>query len=465
MPLSEADALSVASRMLKLRDEELTHLNMIHAYLRGRICKLYIPKGANSEYRELVAMSRWNVMTLVVNAVAQNLFAEGYRGATASENAQVWSVWQANRMDARQAQMYRAALTYGFGYATVLPGSLGGASQPVITPFSPRSLTAAYADPANDEWPLYAISVSHGLDAAAKPQTTVRLFDATNVYRMTVGEGGTAPAFMGADEHGLGVTPVVRWRNEYGDVDDGSQGEVEPLIPLQDQLNQTTWGLLIAQQYAAFRQRWAIGMQIGEDENGNPKEPFNAAVNRLWVNEDGSGKFGEFEQTDLSGYLESRDSTLRFVSATAQVPPQALMAGSSTIANISAEGLAAIEAGLQRKVAERKVSFGESDEQLLRLCGKAMGDEQAWEDTSAQIIWRDTESRSLAQVADALGKMATMLAIPPQALWERLPGVTPMDVDRWKEMAQDGDAIAALERMINAEPAGQRVDTGAPTGL
>jgi hypothetical protein len=90
-----------------------------------------------------------------------------------------------------------------------------------------------------------------------------------------------------------------------------------------------------------------------------------------------------------------------------------------------------------------KTSFGESVEQLMRLASRAAGDMDGWEDTSAQVMWRDTESRSLAQVADALGKMAQMLSIPPRALWERIPGVTEQDLERWEAMADKEDGMAA----------------------
>lgn len=206
-------------------------------------------------------------------------------------------------------------------------------------------------------------------------------------------------------------------------------------------------------------------MAIAEDETGNPVEPLNAAVNRLWQAESPDARFGEFSETNLGGYLGSRESTLRLISSIAQIPPHAI-ASSGAIANLSAEALAAIEAGLQRKVADRKTGFGESVEQMLRLAGLAAGDQAAWRDIEAQVVWRDTESRSLAQIADALGKMAQMLQIPPRALWERIPGVTDQDLQRWEELAREADAMGRLEQLMNrevedAEPGRASADTTA----
>lgn len=460
MALSEADAVKTAAELLKVRRAEGERLDLIRDYLRGKVCRIYVPRSATQEYRALVDQSRINIMPLVVTAVAQNLFADGYRPARASDNAAAWGIWQANRMDARQAGIYRASLAYGVSYATVLPGR----PQPVIRPYSPRELTAVYDDPINDEWPVYALGVRSTVDGGRRV-LKLRLLDESTVYELTAGEDeGGSPTFVRSYAHDLGVTPVVRYLNEYGDIDDGSQGEVEPLMPLQDQIQQTTFGLLMAQHYAAFRQRWATGMAIAEDETGTPIEPFNAAVNRVWQNESPDGKFGDFQETDLSGYLSSRKATLSIISAIAQVPPHALLV-SDGISNLSAEALAAVESGLQRKVGERKTSFGESDEQLLRLASLAAGDRAGWADTSAQIRWRDTESRSLAQVADALGKMATMLAIPPRALWERIPGVEDQDIRRWEQIADEDGGLAELNRMLresDAQRSREPVDAPAP---
>jgi hypothetical protein len=255
------------------------------------------------------------------------------------------------------------------------------------------------------------------------------------------------------------------------------------MLPAQRQLNQTTFGLLMAQQYAAFKQRWVTGMAIAEDADGNPAEPWNAAVNRVWQSDSPDTRFGEFAETNLGGYLDSRDKTLLYVSSARQIPPHTLVVGNA-VSNVSAEALAALEAGHQLDIGEHKTAFGESVEQLLRLAGLAMDDTDTWDDTSAQVVWRDTTPRSLAQVADALGKLAQLLDVPPRALWERIPGVTETDIKRWELMAEDRDGLGDIAALLappppgadrpavpgleaeaevtDAEPAGTGPDTGVP---
>jgi len=65
-------------------------------------------------------------------------------------------------------------------------------------------------------------------------------------------------------------------------------------------------------------------------------------------------------------------------------------------------------------------------------------------------------SRSLAQAADALGKMAQMLGVPVEMLWEQIPGWTEQDVERAKALAQQEGGMAALIQHLSmgAAPAG-----------
>lgn len=484
---------NVAQYLLAARRAEAYRLSEIHEYVKNRVLDIYVPKKATDEYKKLVDQSRFNILPLLVNSLANNFFIDGYRsGRKTRENSPVWdAVWQPNRLDARQAGLWRPALQYGFSYATVLPGKLNGKDSAVITPWSPRRVTALYEDPINDEWCRYFLTVGTArptfTDKGTEMVTPISVYDdhwrytldmpagmvATQVYTpQGFGQPWTAEIQVNTDkvkaeEHGLNVPPLVRFMDSFGDMDDGPEGVVWPMLPAQRQLNQTTFGLGMAELYSAFKQRWVAGLELQEDENGTPIEPFNIAVDRLLQAEDADTKFGEFGQTDLTGYLDSRDKTLLFIASVRQIPPHTLVVGNA-VSNISAEALAALEAGHQQDIAEHKTSFGESAEQMMRLAGKAMGDTAAWEDTSAQVRWRDTTPRSLAQVADALGKIATMLQVPPEELWAMLPDTTDQDIARWTatKAANDAkaDSMAKLGGILSdAQSRGQRAIAAAPS--
>lgn len=435
------EVVSWTRRLLDVRKAERDSLDKVHTYWHGEQPLPVVPRGTPTEIRRMAQMSRVNVLPLVVDVPAQSLYVVGYRQDGAGEDVPAWEIWQANKLDAHQTGVHRAALAYGTSYALVLPGD----PHSVVRGVSPRSMTTLYGE--DPEWPVAALEVRE----TDTNQTTYRLYDEMNVWLLEEdAEGKPAgerwnPVLTGSSAHGAGVCPVVRFRN-HDDLDGDITGEIEPLIPLQDQIDFTTFDLMVAQHFTAFRQRYIMGW-LAPDEAAKVK----ASASRLLTFEDPDVKVGEFGQTDLAGYLESRESTLQHLAIISQVPPHYLL---GKLVNLSAEALAAAEAGQRRKIAEREVLFGESWEQVLALAGRLEGLETT---EGAQVRWRDTEARALASTVDALGKMAQMLSIPPVVLWEKIPGWTQQDVERAKAEAADADAIgsltALLDRQMGSEPA------------
>ena len=436
MLIDPEEASTIAAGLMKVRNSEYRSLDLIHDYVEGEIDPQYVPRDAAVEFRQIVRQSRVNVLPLVVDTIAQSLYVDGYRAKQSEENAPAWDQWQANRMDARQTGVHRAALTYGAAYVMVAPGDQG----PAWSPFSPRDMTAVYKDAVNNEWPEYALIVRES--GGALELVVVAPYER---YLFTAKNADSTPEFVGSEVHGVPWTPVVRFVNQYT-LDDDPRGEIEPLIPLQGQANSLTFGLGMAAQFAAFRQKWVTGFEVERDSTGRPVEPFKSGVDKLFIGESPDTRFGDFNSADLNGYVDARQSVLRIMATIAQVPPHHL--GGATIANLSAEALASLEVQQSRKVAERKSLFGEAWEQTLRLSAYVAGDSEAMADTSAQVIWRDTEARSLASTVDALGKLVTMLGVPPQALWERIPGVTQQDVERWKGEAIVNDPLGQLAALM-----------------
>lgn len=458
-PRSPEELGKLIDQLIAQHKREKFRLDRIALWAAGKANDIYQPSKTTYEFRQLRDQSRFNVLPLVETTVAQSLFIDGYRPTGASgrspsdANLGPWNVWQANRMDARQASIWRPAIRYGWSYAVVTPGE----PHPVITPHSPRSLTTIWNDSLIDEWPIAAMVIRRPLladtagkdpleDVAIDKAARLTIYDRHFKYQVMISESGHWETEKEAHRHGLGVVPVVRFIDEEGqdDPDIVSTGKIEPLIEAQRQLNQISFNLAMALQYGAFRQRYVTGMTIEEDASGNPVEPFNVAVDKLLHAEDAGTKFGEFGQTDPSGYLDARDKVLGFITSVAQIPPHNLITGSG-IANISAEALASLQYSHRSDILEHQQTLGEAAEQMFRLIGLASGDQALWEDMSARVHWRDRTPRSLAQTADALGKMATMLDIPPEALWDRIPDITDQELVEFKRLKDERDQSRVLE--------------------
>lgn len=432
----DKDAATIQARqLLETRKAELVVLDRIRAYWRGKQTLPVVPQAVPLEVRKMATMSRINIIGLVVSVHAQALAVTGYRAEGTGEDAPQWAIWQANKLDARQSGVHRAALGYGAAYTVIMPGE----PTSVIRGVSPRQLTAVYGtDP---DWPVYALESGRVLGGEW------RLYDDEAVYAFRPKDRKAKTPeleFVSASAHGMGVCPVVRFLNII-DVDDEDevQGEVAPLMSLQDQLDFTTFDLLVGQHYAAFRQRYIIGWLAKSEE-----EKLKTSASRLWTFEDppdgpGGVKVGEFGQTDLKGYLDSRLSSVHLAGMVSQTPPQDLV---SDMVNLSADAIAAAEAGANRMNGDRETSFGESWEQTLGIAGQRQGIEAT---DGAQVRWRDSEARSLASTVDALGKLAEMLNVPAEMLWERIPGWTQQDTDRAKALIKEADSIGNLAALLD----------------
>lgn len=427
MALGPDQALRRAKDLAALRAQELLRLDEVRRYWTGRqALPVVIPAAAAPEVRVLARMARVNVVGIVVESLAQSLAVEGFHAKLEERDADVWGIWQANRMDARQSVIHRAVLAYGVAYGVVTPGD----PVPVVRGLSPRKITARY--PGDSDWPEDALEL--------RPDGTWRLYEPELVHTIT-GSGGEPKLWVSSAAHGAGHVPVVRylevqdpdWDDEPADMSQAGQyalnrqviGQVAPLMTVQDQVDLITFNLQVAQHYAAFRQRFVIGW-AAPDEATRVK----MSASTIWTFEDGPDqvKVGDLESTSMDGYLSSRESSFKQAAALSQTPAHELI---GDLVNLSAEALAAAEAGRDRKVADRQTSIGESHEQLLGLAGRLAGVDVP---RDAQVVWRDTSARSFAATVDGLGKLATLLGIPVEELWARIPGVSQQDVDRWRAM-------------------------------
>ncbi|MFD4857334.1 phage portal protein [Streptomyces atratus] len=110
-------------------------------------------------------------------------------------------------------------------------------------------------------------------DGEAPPEdgktVPAKLYDDTYVYELKV--GGAKPEVVSRRKHGMGVCPVVRFTPDI-DLEGRVTGIVEPIIPIQDRVNQSVFDLLVAQTFGSFKVRTIAGMAppIELDADGKP---------------------------------------------------------------------------------------------------------------------------------------------------------------------------------------------------
>lgn len=417
---------------------EQRRLEVIDQWYRWQHEDVVTPRGATNELKSLLQLSKTPWLGLVVTNVAQSMYVDGYRTSEATEAVAPWKLWQANDLDGRQVPVHRAALAYGQAYVTALPAvGADGAQSARLRGVSPRKMLAWYEDPAEDDWPLYAFRDFGG--------GSYRLYDDERVHFLGIEDGKWV--YIEERVHGVGVCPVIRFANML-DLDGRTDGEVEPFIPLAKAIDKTAYDLLLTQHFSSWKVRTIAGMAEPDGQEAENRSKLKLRQDDILIAADPDTKFGTLPETPLDGFIRAYESRIKTLAAASQTPVHAMV---GDLINLSAEALAAARASLDAKVAERRRPFGKAWDQALRLGSYIAGDYEAATDVMAHVTWEDTSIQSLASAADALGKMATMLGVPPQALWSRIPGVTKTDVEEWKLIAeQAGDPLAALVAELGA---------------
>lgn len=413
---------------------------VLRDWARGKHVQPFKPREANKELDALLEKAPVPLIMLIVRILAQSMEVKSYEPGISALKDPLWQIWQSNLMGTRQKRLYKAALWGGQAFVLALPG----VPVPKLRIFSARNMVAVYQDPEADEWPEYA-----GFTEVASPsQFHFNVVDDEKVHRLQMNSDGSGAKYIEEKVHGAGILPVVRYA---GDVDDeGSvMGEVEPLIPIQSNIDQTNFDRLLTQSFASWVIRYITGMAKPETSEDAARAKMVLERDRLLLIENPDAKVGTLEGTALNGYIEARRDSKQDLAATAQVSQKTVLGSQSNNAD-GADAQAAEEASTQRKIHDYTVSFGESHKQLMRLNGELVGLEGAWLDYSGAIEWMNSEIRSLSQVADAFGKMKDQLEIPAEGLWDMIPGVTPERAKQWKDM-RDADPMALVARMIGGD--------------
>lgn len=409
------------------------------------------PKHATREYRELAGRAQSPWLNLIVSAVVQHLYVDDYRRSNENESAQEWQWWQANGMDSRQSAIHRAAVAYGTAYTTVLPGEDDlGNSIPVIRGISPRRMITFYREPEHDEWPHFALR-GDPAKVDGSMGWALRMYDDMSVYYFNSDANGDGLTFIERRDHNLGLCPVVRFNNQL-DLEGRASGEVEPYIPLAGRIDQTTFDRLVVQRFASWKVRTVSGMSMSETVDATGETPeqtkLRLKAEDILVADSPDTKFDTLDETPLDGFTKAKESDVKELASVSQTPAHELL---GVMANLSAEAIAAGRASFDSKVDSTRTGLGESHEQQLRLSSWVMGDKDGFLDRSAQVRWRDTSIRSLAQAADAITKLKEI--VPVEMLLEKMPGFTRQDVDRALSLRAENDSISQLAEILDRQTA------------
>lgn len=471
------------------RADDLRVVTPANRYLRGDHPKPYVPDNADAEFKKLSENSIINLFPLIINSITESCYVEGIRHSKpmlsstsmgeleiSEDIAPEMQVWQKNRMDSRQLSVTRALAGHGIVYGLTRRDER--TQEPRLDFFAADRAATLYGDPVNDTEPEWGMVIKRGL--TNNPQL-MWLFNESHWWVVRPRENGSGYQFTARGEHGMSRCPVNAARL-HSDLDGYSQGFVVPYIRLQNQVNQTSFDLLAAQSWSSFKIRTVSGMatpivrwsreQIEKaypepdpasptyvddlavynstprpvpgdpvlDDNGEEIPlPIQFNQKRFLVADDPDTKFGSLDETSLTPIDSALESKISRMAAATQTPPTYLI---REMANLSAEALQTAEIAKTRRDGMVRMVLAELYESQLQLAMELLGEGALANDEGTEIVWADTDPRSLAAIADGLGKMAEMLGVPQVALWAELPGMTPAKLRQWVEMKSKSPSLS-----------------------
>jgi len=162
----------------------------------------------------------------------------------------------------------------------------------------------------------------------------------------------------------------------------------------------------------------------------------------MLVSSNEKASFGVLPPSPLDGLIAAYKESLTQFLAVCQLPPH--IAGQ--IVNVAADALAAGTRQTMQKLAEKQSMFRSAHNQALRLVNIIEGRDEEANDITFTIHWQDVTVQSLAQFADAWGKMVTMLKIPAEGVWDMIPNLDQSVVEGWKENYLSTDDFTAYIR-------------------
>lgn len=348
-----------------------------------------------------------NIPRLAVNSLNERLRVTGFR-REGEPDPVLWRSWIGNDLDQRSTMVHREALVLGRSYVTVWARPGGS---PNVSVESAHQVTVE-RDPGTRE-------VLRAVKRWETPTTTEAvLYERDTIRRFRAESVGAVHGFKPVGkviENPLGWVPVIEFANSDRLLAEGVS-ELADLIPLVDALNKILADMLVGSEYYARPRRYATGIELEEDEEGNAVNPYPEG-NRMMIAEDPAAKFGQLPGSDLASYKSAVEVLVSSIMAVSSLPSHYV--GVLSTQPPSADSLRASEASLTAKAEARQHTFGRSWEQVARLMhAVSTGTDPDTVDVS--VSWADPSTRSIAQEADAVTKLYTAGLIPASYALKRL---------------------------------------------
>lgn len=366
-----------------------------------------------------------NWLRKAVAAVEQRLDVEGFRlSGDDTPISDLWRWWQANNLDEESGLAHIDSLVHGTAFVLVWYGE--DESVPSITVESAREVAVSFVPGRRRE---VASALKQWREGDALMST---LYLPDRVERYTEARSGIE--LLEVIPHELGRVPVVPLVNQPRSGLVNGESDLTDLIPIVDAIGKLGTDLMVSAEYHAMPRRWATGLELaqGDAQDERTRELVRqrwqeAEAGRVWIAPSDRVNFGQFSEASLDNFISAIKMLTEQLAALADLPPHAV--GVNTANPASADAIRSSESGLVQKVRRKQRAFGGAWEDVMRLASLVVNGTVDPEMVALETIWRDPETPTVAQAADAAVKLVQAGIITSDQALEDL-GYSPVQIDR-----------------------------------
>lgn len=276
--------------------------------------------------------------------------------------------------------------------------------------------------------------------------------------------GGWSLRAEGVIPNPIGKVPLVEFPNRPRLLRD-PHSDIQGTLAMQDAINLLWAELFAVSDEATIGQRLIIGAEMPVmpilDENGEVVGEKQIDLKKWrkdrigWL-EDATAKAHEWQPAKMDPFTAVIEIMVGHLAAQTRTPAHYLLVG-GTMANVSGDAMKALETGLVARTREKSQHFGRAARDVFELMALVRNDTgKAQQVRGAEVLWRDIENRSDAQVADAASKDRE-IGLPLRYILERRYNLSPSEIDRVMDMvaAEASDPIASAllrDAGVNVDP-------------
>lgn len=335
-------------------------------------------------------------------------------------------VYAQNGLDVDSGMAHLDALIFGVSFVSIGTGEAGEPS-PLVTPHSPKSMTALWDARRRRVASALAVVVEDG------QPVEVTLYDDNVTSTFERSNGMWRAAYR--DQHNTGRPLVVMMPNRIRGSRDVGRSEITKAVRYYTEAaERTLLGLEVNREFYNAPQR--VGLNVDEtmfqDESGAPVSQWTSIQGRIWMvppNDDDKPepKVVQFDPASPAPYIDQVKGYATLLAAEAGIPAAYL--GFQTDNPASADAIRAGEARLVKRAERRQTVFGRSWTEVGRLALLVRdGRVPDTFDTAVSNRWRDAATPTRAAAADEATKLigAGILPADSSVTYDRV-GLSPAE--------------------------------------